>query len=76
MFDCDFQDVLLILISLNMHETWPSFIIFESKFERWNERHFYGRPRAALSLVTPLPSKYCFGSFSYSSVTWWEKRFI
>jgi len=25
-----------------------------SKFEGWKGRHFYGRPRAALSLATPL----------------------
>jgi len=25
-----------------------------SKFERWKGRHFYGRPRGALSLATPL----------------------
>jgi len=24
------------------------------KFEGWKGRHFYGRPRAALSLATPL----------------------
>jgi len=51
-FDCDFQDALLILISLNKHETWFSFIRdFVSKFEGWKRRHFYGRLRAALSLA-------------------------
>jgi len=25
-FDCDFEDALLILISLNRHETWSFFI--------------------------------------------------
>jgi len=27
---------------------------FGSKFEGWKGRHFYGRPRAARSLTTPL----------------------
>jgi len=31
-----------------------SFKIFVSKFEGWKGRHFYGRPRAVLSLATPL----------------------
>jgi len=30
------------------------FKFFVSKFEGWKGRHFYGRPRAALSLATPL----------------------
>jgi len=32
-----------------------SFILnFLSKFDVWKGRHFYGRPRAALSFGTPL----------------------
>jgi len=31
-----------------------SFYIFVSKFKGWKGRHFYGRPRAALRLTTPL----------------------
>jgi len=54
-FDRGLQDALLILISLNRHESWSSFILnFVSKFEGWSGRHFYGRPLAALGLVTPL----------------------
>ena len=32
---------------------------FVSKFEGWKGRHFYGRPRAALSLATPPVPCYC-----------------
>ena len=53
MFDCDFEDALLILISLRTKHELP-FKIFVSKFEGWKGRHSYGRPRAALSLATPL----------------------
>jgi len=52
-FDCDFEDALLILISLRTKHELP-FKVFVSKFEGWKGRHFYGRPRAALSLATPL----------------------
>jgi len=31
--------------------------IFVSKFEGWKGRHFYGRPRVALSLATPLRAR-------------------
>jgi len=31
-----------------------SFQFFESKFEGWKGRHFYGRPRAVLNVATPL----------------------
>jgi len=34
-----------------------SFNIFVSKFEGWKGRYFYGRPRAALGLATPLGSR-------------------
>jgi len=36
-----------------------SFLILVSKFERRKGRHFYGWPRAALSLATPLEVTYC-----------------
>jgi len=30
-FDCDLQNALLILISLNKHKTWSSFILYFCK---------------------------------------------
>jgi len=45
-FDCDYQDAWLILISLNKHETWTSFIL-ESCNQIW------GVERAALLWSTP-----------------------
>jgi len=53
-FVCNFEDALLILLSLNKHKHERSFETFVSKFEGWKGRHFYGRPRAAHSLTTPL----------------------
>jgi len=44
-FDCDLQDALVILISLNKHETWSSFIL--------NSCQIWGVERAALSWSAP-----------------------
>ena len=54
-FDCGLQDALLILISLTgRNHDLLSLCILVSKFEGWRGRHFYGRPRVALGLATPL----------------------
>jgi len=53
-FDYDFEDALLILVSLICTKHELPFKIFESKFEGCEGRHFYGRPRAAHGLATPL----------------------
>jgi len=53
-FDCDFEDALLIFLKSTKHEL--PFKIFVSKFDGWKGRHLCGRPWAALSFATPLPS--------------------
>jgi len=74
MFDCDFEDSVLILISLNKRETW-TFISNFCKFEGWKGRHVYGRPRAALSLTAPL-----FETIERKKITQWglpqEKHYV
>ena len=55
--DCDVLDALLILMSLNEHERWSSSILNSCKQILGVKRaQFYGGPRAALSLATPLPA--------------------
>jgi len=41
--------------------------IFVSKFEGWKGRPFYGRPRAALNLATPLANSTPQGEMVLSS---------
>jgi len=54
-FDSDVQSTLLFIISLtSTKHDLLSFQIGVSKFEKWKGRHFCVRPRATLSLATPL----------------------
>jgi len=54
------------------------FKILVSTFEGWKGRHFYGRPRAALSLATPLfvANGLILCMFQSSSGSAWAKRFV
>jgi len=56
-FDCDFEDALLILIALNKHKhDLLSFKIFVSKFEGLKGRHFMVGPGRHLALL-----RHCLG---------------
>jgi len=52
MFDCDFEDALIIFVPLK-HETWTSIYKFCKKIWGVERAAFYSRPRAALGLATP-----------------------
>jgi len=54
-FDSDVQSALLFIISLtSTYHDLLSFQIVVSKFKEWKRQHFCGRPRATLSIATPL----------------------
>jgi len=57
LLDSDVQDVLIFLLSLLSTTHDFSFLILVSKSEVWKGRHFHGRPRAVLSLATPLAAQ-------------------
>jgi len=43
-----------LIVIINMIHAFISFYIVVSKCEEWKEEAFYGRPRAKVSIVTPL----------------------